>query len=83
MRDHLIPVAFFHHTLTEAEEKYNTTDKELLAVLLAIKRFRLYLGATFRLITDHMAVRFLRYLNANYEKGTRGRWVEYLQQFDI
>ena len=83
MQDHLIPVAFFHHTLTKAEEKYNTTDKELLAVFLAIKRFRVYLGAPFRLITDHMAVKYLKSLNANDEKGRRGRWVEYLQQFDM
>ena len=81
--DHLVPVAFFHHTLTKAEEKYNTTDKELLAVVLAIKRFRVYLGAPFRLITDHMAVKYLKTLNANDEKGRRGRWVEYLQQFEM
>ncbi len=70
-KDHLVPVAFFHHTLTKAEEKYSTTDKELLAVYLAVQRFRVYLGTTFRLITDHMAVKFLRTLNVNDEKGRR------------
>ena len=80
---HLIPVAFFHHTLTKAEERYCTTDKELLAVYLAVQRFRVYLGRKFRLITDHMAVKFLRTLNANDERGRRGRWVEFLQQFEI
>ena len=30
-----------------------------------------------------MAIKFLKTLNANDEKGRRGRWVEYLQQFDM
>ena len=81
--DHLVPIAFFHHTLTKAEERYCTTDKELLAVYLAMQRFRVYLGRKFRIITDHMAVKFLRTLNANDERGRRGRWVEFLQQFEI
>ena len=54
--NHLVPVAFFHHTLTKAEERYCTIDEELLAVYLAVQRFRVYLGKTIRLITDHMAV---------------------------
>ena len=79
----LVPVAFLHHALTVHERKYNTTDKELLAVVLALKKFRVYLGKRFRLITDHKAVRFLNTLNANDEQGRRGRWVEFLQQFDM
>ena len=82
-KGHLVPVAFYHHTLTKAEERYNTTYKELLAVFLSIQRFRIYLGAKFRLITDHMAIKFLKTLNVNDEKGRRGRWVEYLHQFDM
>ena len=49
----LIPVAFYHHALTEAQKRYNTTDKELLAVVLSINEFRVYLGRPFTLITDH------------------------------
>ena len=79
----LVPVAFLHHALTVHERKYNTTDKELLAVVLSLKKFRVYLGKRFRLITDHKAVRFLNTLNANDEQGRRGRWVEFLQQFDM
>jgi transposase InsO family protein len=81
--DVLQPVAFYHHSLTEHEKKYNTTDKELLAVVLSVKKFRVYLGKRFCLITDHKAVRFLKTLNANDEKGRRGRWIEFLQQFDM
>ena len=35
----LVPVAFFHHCLTQAEKRYNTTEKELLAVVLAVKKY--------------------------------------------
>ena len=80
---HLIPVAFYHHSLTPPERKYSVTDKELLAVYKAIQKFRVYLGEPFTFITDHSAVRFMRTLNANDEKGRRGRWIEYLQQFPM
>ena len=79
----LKPVAFFHHTLTKPQRRYHTTDKELLAVILAIKRFRIYLSHRFNLITDHGALRFLKTLNMDDERGRRGRWIEYLQQFEI
>jgi hypothetical protein len=37
-------VAYFHHTLSKAEQRYGATDKELLAVVLAMRRFRIYLS---------------------------------------
>ena len=46
----LKPIAFFHHTLTSEERRYSTTDKELLAVVLAIKKFRVYFCKPFDLI---------------------------------
>ena len=79
----LVPNAFFHHALTPAEQKYHTTDKELLAAVLAVRKFRVYLTRGFDLVTDHEAVKWLKKLNLNDEKGRRGRWVETLQQYDI
>ena len=81
--EELIPVAFYHHALTEPQRRYNTTDKELLAVVLSIKKFRVYLGRPFTLITDHRAIRFLDSMEMNDEKGRRGRWIELLQQYDM
>lgn len=78
-----VPVAFYHHTLTPAEQKYHTTDKELLAVVLAVKKFRVYLSKSFDLITDHQAVKWLSGLNIHDERGRRGRWVELLQQYHM
>ena len=80
----LKPLGFFHHALSEHEKKYSTTEKELLAVVLAVQRFRIYLSnGPFSLITDHRALRWLNSLDAGDERGRRGRWIDFLQQFQI
>lgn len=40
----LKPIAFFHHTLTPTEIWYSMTENEFVAVVLAIKKFGVYLG---------------------------------------
>ena len=69
----LKPIAFFHHTLSSAERNYSTTDRELLAIVLAVKKFRVYLaGNRFDLVTDHRA---LAWINQSLDdvQGRRGR----------
>ena len=78
-----ISVAYFHHTLTPAETRYTTTDKELLAVVLDVNKFRVYLTKRFNLITDHQAARWLTGMNIHDERGRRGRWIEFLHNFNI
>lgn len=52
------PVAFASSSLTEAERNYNTCEREALAVVYALKKFRLYvLGPRFTLYTDHNSLR--------------------------
>ena len=79
----LKPIAFFHHTLSSAERNYSTTDRELLAIVLAVKKFRVYLaGNRFDLITDHRALAWINQsLDLNDVQGRRGRWLEFLQQY--
>ena len=79
----LKPCAFYHHTLSKSESAYSATEKELLAIVLAVKKFRVYLGKKFKLITDHQALRWLRSLNPENETGRRGRWLDLLQQFEM
>ena len=79
----LIPVAFYYHSMTEAEVKYNTTEKELLAVVMACKKFRIYLGKPFDLITDHSALKWLFTMNVDDTRGRRARWIDFLQQFPM
>ena len=78
---HLAPVAFLHHALTQAERNYPVTDRELLAMILAIKRFRVYLSSQpFDLITGRprgtqngsTAWRWVRSMG-----GVHGGWIIY------
>ena len=79
----LNPVAFSHHTLSPSERNYSTTDRELLAIVLAVKKFRVYLaGKRFDLVTDHRALTWINEsLDLNDSQGRRGRWLEFLQQY--
>ena len=51
------PCLFISRTLNKAEEKYTTSEEELLAIVWAIKRLRQYLlGKKFKIQTDHRAL---------------------------
>lgn len=48
------PIAFFSKTLNEAQRRYSTIERELLAIVEAVKAFRVYLyGRFFILYSDH------------------------------
>lgn len=54
------PIYFYSKTLNEAQRKYSTIEKELLAIVESIKAFRPYLyGRFFILITDHKPLCYL------------------------
>lgn len=54
------PIFFFSKVLNEAQKRYSTIEKELLAIVEAIKTFRVYLyGRFFVLITDHRPLCYL------------------------
>jgi RNase H-like domain found in reverse transcriptase len=68
--------------LDGAQAHYTTTEKELLAVIFAINKFRSYLvGSKVIVYTDHAAI---RYLLAKKDAKTRLiRWILLLQEFDL
>ena len=75
-------IAYASKTLTGAQLKYATTEKELLAIVFAINKFRSYLvGAKIIVYTDHAALKYL--LTKKDAKPRLIRWILLLQEFDI
>lgn len=53
-KNELRPVTFASKSLTETEQRYACIERELLAIVFAVKRFHTYLyGRAFEIITDH------------------------------
>ena len=53
-------VYYASKTLNEAQRNYTTTEKELLAVVYALDKFRTYLiGSDIVIFTDHSALKYL------------------------
>ncbi|KAJ9541590.1 LOW QUALITY PROTEIN: hypothetical protein OSB04_028096 [Centaurea solstitialis] len=80
--NHFQPICYASRTLNDAQENYTTTEKELLAFVFAIEKFRSYLVLSKIIVyTDHSA---LKYLFAKPDvKPKLIRWILLLQEFDI
>lgn len=77
-KDH--PIAFASHTLNKHEINYSTTEKEALAIIWAVEKFRPYLyGNKFTLVTDHKPLIFIK--NSNKNKKII-RWRLDLENYD-
>jgi hypothetical protein len=74
------PIAYESRKLIPAEQRYSVADRELLAVVHALKVWRCYLqGPDFTLITDHKP---LVHLNTQpHLSGRQARWQEFLSRF--
>jgi hypothetical protein len=75
-------ISYASKTLTGPQLNYATTEKELLAVVFAIERFRSYsVGAKVTVYTDHAALKYL--LTKKDAKPHLIRWILLLQEFDL
>ena len=75
-------IYYISKTLNDAQLNYTTTEKEFLAIVFALEKFRSYLVGSHTIIyTDHLAI---RHLLAKKDAKTRLiRWILLLQKFDL
>ena len=75
-------IYYASRTLNDAQLNYTTTEKEFLAVVFALEKFRAYLiGSHVIIYTDHAAIRYL--IQKKDAKARLIRWVLLLQEFDL
>ncbi|CAM8959440.1 unnamed protein product [Rhodiola kirilowii] len=83
-RDEKKPMVIYYasRTLDTAQRNYSTTEKELLAVVFALEKFRSYLlGTKVTVFSDHAAIRYL--MTKKEAKPRLIRWILLLQEFDV
>ena len=75
-------VYYASKTLNEAHRNYTTTEKEPLAVVYSLDKFRAYLvGSDIIIFTDHSTLKYL--LTKQNAKARLIRWVLLLQEFNL
>ncbi|KAK2363090.1 hypothetical protein QL285_088103 [Trifolium repens] len=77
-----LAIYYASKVMTEQQLNYATTEKELLAVVFALEKFRSYLvGSKVVVYTDHAALKYL--LTKEESKPRLLRWILLLQEFDL
>ena len=75
-------IYYSSRTLDVAQANYTTTEKELLAIVFALEKFRSYLlGTRIIVYTDHAALKYL--LKKVDSKPRLIRWMLWLLEFDL
>ena len=75
-------VYYASKTLNEAQRNYTTTEKELLALVYALDKFRAYLvESNIVIFTGHSVLKYL--LTKQNAKARLIRWVLLLQEFNL
>ena len=76
------PIYYAIKTLNKAQENYTTIEKELLAVVFAMEKFRSYIGDSKVMVHfDHFAFRYL--MAKKDAKLWLIRWILLLQEYDL
>lgn len=78
------PIAFFSKKMTPVQLRYDTHDKELMAIVLSMEHWGQYLrGVTqpVRVLTDHNNLRY--FMTKRRLNGRQSRWAESLSRYDF
>ena len=80
-----IVVEYASRSLNSTERKYSTTEKECLAIVWAVRKFRHFLlGAPFTLETDHKPLEWLESAKISHARSQRlERWSLELRAYDF
>lgn len=75
------PICYASRALNDAEKRYSTIEKELLAIVYAVEQFRPYIyGRRFTIITDHKPLVWL--MNLKDHSSRLMRWRIRLEEYD-
>jgi hypothetical protein len=76
------PIAFTSRKLSDSEHNYNTTEREFLAMVYALQKFRHYLlGKHFKMYIDHSTLKYI--VNNPVLGGRICRWLLLFQEFEF
>lgn len=76
------PIEYASRLLTPAEKNYTTTEREALAVVWSVTKFRGYIeGAEVLVKTDHQPLKWL--MNLKSPSGRLARWALTLQEYNL
>lgn len=76
------PLGFFSKKFNDAQKKYSTYDRELLAMYMAVRHFRrMFEGSDVIIFTDHKPLINALKANSKNETPRRTRYLEYIGQF--
>lgn len=76
------PVAYLSRKLSPAEKNWSTIERELLAILYGVTRFKHYLlGSEFTVITDHRPLQYLSRMSPHNSRLLR--WSLILSQYPM
>ena len=75
-------IAYGSRVLSKPERNYCVTRKELLAIVVFLKKFRQYLyGRRFIVRSDHGSLRWL--MNFKDPQGQLSRWLQVISEYDL
>jgi hypothetical protein len=76
------PIAYESRKMSPAELNYPVHEKELLAIVHALRTWRTYLeGQKFTIVTDHASLEYIK--SQSHLSRRQARWLETLQAMDF